>query len=249
MPFTRSFIAAVDRSGNGQVERNAATLLACHHIRQFPRLLKVAKLPHWSGAATALAGSRWHPCILVGNAKGQVLATNYLRKILPYRRTDQKRAVGPYMQKICEYDWRPLTEEELGQDPSSRPGQNKDKRQDQEQEQQQQQHQYQDQGKGEDGEVKEAPLDLYHGRDVRPGMSRFHEGFKPEKIEVGNPKPSWKKAKTNKNDEETGNGEAVFEEEQAVATIDWNPNGPCAGIVAMGWGSGIVRVQDLAYDS
>jgi hypothetical protein len=148
------------------------------------------------------------------------------------------------MQKICEYDWRPLTEEELGQDPSSQLGQNKDERQDEEQ----QQHKDQgDQEDGEDGEAKEA-LDIYHGRDVRPGMSRFHEGFKPEKIEVGNPKPSWKKAKTNKN-EETGNGEAVFEEEQAVATIDWNPNAPCAGIVAMGWGSGIVRVQDLAYDS
>ncbi|KIW67999.1 hypothetical protein PV04_03975 [Phialophora macrospora] len=221
MPFTRSFIAVLDRSGNGQVERNAATLVACHHIRQFPSLLKVAKLPHWSGAATALAGSHWHPCILVGNAKGQVLATNYLRKILPYRRTDHRKAVGPYMQKICEYDWRPLTEEEQG-------GQGQEKEEEEE-----------EQG-------KEA-FDLYHGRDVRPGMSRFHEGFKPEKIEVGNPKPSWKKAKKNKN-EETGNGEAVFEEEQAVTTIEWNPNGPCAGIVAMGWGSGIVRVQDLAYD-
>jgi hypothetical protein len=212
MPFTRSFVAAVDRSGNGQIE-NAATFLVCYHIRQFPSLVKLAKLPHQSGAATALAGSKWHPCILVGNAEGQVLATNYLRRVLPHRKTDHGKVVGAYLQKICGYGWRPLTQAELDKDAPRSAEED----------------------------------DLFHGHDVRPGMSRFHEGFKPEKIEVGNFHPSGRKGKK-KHDKELS-GEAVFEEEQAVTAIEWNPNAAYAGIVATGWGSGTVRVQDLTYDS
>ncbi|OAP57845.1 hypothetical protein AYL99_08583 [Fonsecaea erecta] len=241
-PFTRSFIAVLDRSGNTQVERNSATFLVCHHIRQFPNLLKIAKLPHETGAATALAGSQWHPCILVGNAKGQVLATNYLRKVLPYRRSDPKKAVGAYMQKICEYDWRPLTPQERrrrhGEDASPAGAETIDE------------------------EDAQPPADIYHGHDARLGMSRFHEGFKPEKIEVANILPPTtkknnsrptrkKKKKTTATADAgaTGVGEAVFEEEQAVTALEWNPNASCAGIVAMGWASGVVRVQDLAYDA
>ena len=219
-PFTRSFITILDRSGNTQVERNAATFVTCHHIRQFPSMMKLARISHDTGAATALAGSNWHPCILIGNAKGQVLATNYLRKVLPYPRNDYKKAAGAYLQKICDYDWRPLRppEQETQGKLSAA---------------------METEGSGE--------IDLYHGHDVRPGVSRFHEGFKPVQIEVGNSQPSSKKAKTAK-DEGVGSGEVVFEEEQAVTAIDWNPNAECAGLVAVGWGSGIVRVQDLAYD-
>lgn len=38
----------------------------------------------------------------------------------------------------------------------------------------------------------------------------------------------------------------VREEEEGVTQIDWNPNLVCGGWVAVGWGSGLVRVQDLA---
>ena len=38
----------------------------------------------------------------------------------------------------------------------------------------------------------------------------------------------------------------VREEEEGVSQIDWNPNLLCGGWVAVGWGSGLVRVQDLA---
>ena len=220
LPFTNSFVAALDRSGNGQVDRNSTTLLVCHHIRQFPSLLKLAKLPHQSGAATALAGSKWHPCILAGNAKGQVLATNYLRKILPYRKTDHKKAVGAYLQKICEYDWRPLGTAEPDGEISLQEG---------------------------DDSQNEDDIDIFHGRDVRPGMSCFHEGFKPEKIEVGNLVPNQNKTKETEN-EESSSGEAIFEEEQAVTAIDWNPHPAYAGMIAIGWGSGIIRIQDLSYE-
>ena len=87
-------------------------------------------------------------------------------------------------------------------------------------------------------------IDLYHGQDTRPGVSRFDDGFKPEKVEVG-AIPATKKRPQKK---DLGAAEAVFEEEQAVAAIDWNPNRSCAGLVAMGWNSGVVRVQDLSHD-
>lgn len=38
----------------------------------------------------------------------------------------------------------------------------------------------------------------------------------------------------------------VREEEEGVTQIEWNPNLLCGGWVAVGWGSGLVRVQDLA---
>lgn len=38
----------------------------------------------------------------------------------------------------------------------------------------------------------------------------------------------------------------VREEEEGVTQIEWNPNLACGGWVAVGWGSGLVRVQDLA---
>ena len=38
----------------------------------------------------------------------------------------------------------------------------------------------------------------------------------------------------------------VREEEEGVTQIEWNPNLVCGGWVVVGWGSGLVRVQDLA---
>lgn len=210
----------MDRSGNGRRDRNAATLLTCHHVRQFPTLLRVAKLPHRTGVATALASSRWHPSILVGNAKGQVHATNHLRKVLPYQKTENKPTMSAYLQKICEYDWRPLTQDEVSEKGLPQTNMAAEKEQ----------------------------IDQYHGRDVRPSMSRFHEGFKPEKINIGNLTPGGGRVKKRRV-EELDHEEAVFKGEQAVTAVEWNPNAGRAGLVALGWGSGIVRVQDLAYDA
>ncbi|KIW54337.1 hypothetical protein PV05_06701 [Exophiala xenobiotica] len=211
-PFTRSFIIGLDRVGSTHLDAQSATYLVCHHLRQFHMGLRVAKLPDHTGAATALAGSHHHPCILVGNAKGQVHSTNYLRKVLPYRRADHSKALGAYLQKICEYDWRPFSVQERAEQGLPEPESEK--------------------------------IDLFHGHDSRPGVSRFHEGFKPEKIQVGNMPETKKKAQK----KDAGAGEPIFEEEHAVTALEWNPNPSCAGIAAMGWGSGIVRVQDLAHD-
>ncbi|KAK7902384.1 hypothetical protein LTR67_002029 [Exophiala xenobiotica] len=214
-PFTRSFITGLDRVGSTHLESQSATYLICHHVRHFHMSLRVAKLPDHTGVATALAGSLHHPCILVGTAKGQVHSTNYLRKVLPHPRADKHNTFGAYLQKICEYDWRPLSAQERAE-----------------------------QGLPKEHESEKEEVDLFHGHDARPGVSRFHEGFKPEKTHLGNmpetKKKAWKK--------DAGAGEPIFEEEHAVTALEWNPNPSCAGFAAMGWGSGIVRIQDLAHD-
>lgn len=218
-PLTHSFITALDRAGNTHIDSSSATFIMCHHIRQFHASHRVAKLPEYSGTATALAASQLHPCILAGNAQGTVVATNFLRKVLPKTRSEAAKAktTGAYIQKICEYEWRPLARDEL---------------------------------RGAGAQPSEAEIlvggplkSLYHGRDVRPGASRFSEGFKPEKIDVGNPGTT--KVKPQK--QELGAAEATFEEEQAVTAIEWNVNSHCAGFVAIGWGSGLLRIQDLAH--
>lgn len=223
-PLTRSFITALDRAGNTHIDSSSSTYIMCHHMRQFHASHRVAKLPDHGGTATALAASPWHPCILASNACGTVMATNFLRKVLPQTRKDlprSKATTGAYIQKICEYEWRPLTKDELrgaGAEPS---------------------------GTETARVVLGPPKDLYHGHDVRPGASRFSEGFKPDRIHVGHPVVSKKESSKL---HELGAAEATFEEEQAVTVIEWNVNRHCAGLVAIGWGSGLLRVQDLAHD-
>ncbi|KAG9771333.1 hypothetical protein ABEF93_007856 [Exophiala dermatitidis] len=212
-PHTRSFITGLDRVGNTQVEAHLAAFIICHNLREFHTGHRIARLPELSGAATALANSPCHPCILIGTSNGQVLSSNYLRKVLPHRRSDSRNATGAYMQKLCNYEWRPLA---AGESDDAQPPTNRE----------------------------DADTDLYHGAAVRPGVSRFHEGFKPEKIEVGTVPLAKKKPQHR----ETGIAEPIFEEEQSVTSIDCCPHLACAGIAAIGWGSGIVRVQDLAHD-
>ena len=204
-PFTRSFLTTVDSVANTELKTGSSTHVVCHHLRHFYSGLRVAKLPDSGGSATALAASNLHPCILVGNAQGSVFATNFLRKVLPTRRAELHSAPGAWLQKLCEYEWRPLADDE------------------------------------------NAHVDLYHGRDVRRGMSRFQEGFMPVKIDLSSRTPK-RPSKTNPNGE-IGSANVIFEEEQAVVALSWNPNSRCAGWAAIGWGSGIVRVQDLAHDA
>ena len=76
-------------------------------------------------------------------------------------------------------------------------------------------------------------------QNARSGRSRFHEGFKAEKAYVTPSTPISKGT-------DTGIGVGP-EQEQAVTSVDWNPNLKCAGWLAIAWGSGLVRVQDVAH--
>ena len=77
------------------------------------------------------------------------------------------------------------------------------------------------------------------GQGPRRGMSRITEGYQGEKVEV-----SVNHGATPK---ESGAESTVYEEETAVTALGWNPNDSgCGGWLAVGWGSGLVRIQDMA---
>lgn len=76
------------------------------------------------------------------------------------------------------------------------------------------------------------------GQGPRHGMSRITEGYKGEKVDFG--------VKYRETHRGTVNESTIYEEETAVTTLGWNPNSVCGGWLAVGWGSGLVRVQDMA---
>ena len=270
LPHTRSFITVTDTTGISE-PRHTASLVQCHDLRHFYQSRQICKLPTMSGAATALAGSPHHPCILIGNAKGSVFATNYLRRVLP--RKGASREWDGYLQTVYEYDWRPMTaaEQQANDDnddddddaDTSSNGSGKERAQKPPQDQ--------------STSTTETAADLFHGHDVRPGISRFTEDcFLPSPIDMST-KPPKKTPGRNKRKRSSGAGagagagrkqksdkdkdkaaaaeeaarygsDVIFEEEQAVTCVEWNPNLRFAGWAAVGWGSGIVRVEDLSHD-
>ena len=75
----------------------------------------------------------------------------------------------------------------------------------------------------------------------RLGRSRITEGYKAEKVDLGarnNPRRGAESVPTT----------TIYEAETAVTALAWNPNVNCGGWLAVGWGSGLVRVQDVAID-
>ena len=71
-------------------------------------------------------------------------------------------------------------------------------------------------------------------------MSRITEGYKCEAVNLGH-------AKNGKEKPRDGNlFSTVYEEESAVTQVVWNRNLRCGGWVAVGMGSGLVRIMDLA---
>ena len=180
--------------------------------------------------------------MLAGATGGGVVATNYLRRLWPRgKRTARGDASAVFVQKLCEYEWirdnaetdanganmaEKTTENELDTGaehsiPTSSPEDRTSK----------------SRGRANDNSV-------FHGQDTRPGRSRFHEGFKAERVDVS--RANVRKGKPKTKTEEISY-ETIFEEEQAVTAADWNPNLRCAGWVAIGWGSGLVRIQDVAH--
>ena len=76
------------------------------------------------------------------------------------------------------------------------------------------------------------------GNGPRQGMSRVTEGSKGEKVDFG---------KFGGKAKESVARSTIYEEETAVTALGWNPNNTgCGGWLAVGWGSGLVRIQDMA---
>lgn len=240
-PFTRGFLTLSDAASSHNATDSTSTINS-FSLRSFHASTRVAKFPEDTGAATVLAGSMWHPCILAGTSRGDLYATNHLWKTLPQTRGDSRattssrrfttaRGASIYLQLVCGYEWRPLSHARVdpGQASSpTRPPISVDA----------------------DGNTPDPLYNLYHGVPTRPGLSRFTEGFLPTKMDLGHTPASRKSSSKAKADSTDvgGAGDTLFEEEQALTAIDWNPNQACAGLAAVGWGSGILRVQDLTHD-
>ena len=73
------------------------------------------------------------------------------------------------------------------------------------------------------------------------GMSRITEGYKGEKADV-----DMYKTKDHPRNRGTVMMTTIYEEETAVTALAWNPNLRCGAWLAVGWGSGLLRVQDVA---
>ena len=82
-------------------------------------------------------------------------------------------------------------------------------------------------------------------REGRSGISRITEGYKPQIAEVES------RASSRSLISGTGRGgrssatTTIFEEETGATAISWNPNLTCGGWIAVGWGSGLVRIEDV----
>lgn len=210
LPLTRHFVTTSDSSGNSETYGTTVSTVTAHNLRHYYQGTTLLKLPESAGIATALATSTFHPTVLAANAAGSVFATNYLRKVLPLKRSEG--GTQAYMHKVFEYDWQPQQETD-----------------------------YRD----------TSDVSLYHGRDVRPGLSRFHEIFKPEKVSLATPSARGTAGEKGAMKDTADGGsttQIVLPEEQAVTTMCWNSDPKRSSWVAIGWGSGLIRILDLSHD-
>ena len=246
--------------------------LYAYPTRRFFNGIRIGRYAE-QGVITALAMSPWHPCLMMGTAGGTVSCSNVLRRIIP----SAKRSGGKetWVQKLCEYHWRPETHLQLLPEATSSMTTSK-------------------------FDAISGSNFHFYGRDTRRGISRFYDGFMPQlqppigtsasanKIATKDPSSTPKsetkskprsqpqtESQGNAADSKTakrsssplpftakpsvGNGnfrlnnatrgtETVYEEEQAVNCLAWNPNLSCAGVVAIGWNSGLLRIEDVAVD-
>ena len=79
------------------------------------------------------------------------------------------------------------------------------------------------------------------------GISRITESYKPQPV-VGDSRSSLRNILVGVN----GRGgrstalNTIFEEQTGATMVCWNPNVSCGGWLAVGWASGLVRVEDVA---
>jgi hypothetical protein len=243
--------------------------IQAYPLRRFFNGIRVARFIG-QGTLTALATSRWHPCLLVGTSGGLVSCTNILRRVLPSIK--RPGGSGAWVQKLCEYHWIPETSppSPVTQRQSSETANaNLDSASGDANASDPVTHNNNDSNGNSSSKINPPPsspsssFSFFHGPDTRPGTSRFHDGFKAEKQDLslaGKTKARGgtsaaavegrtSKSKSTSSSSFTKGTEMIFEEEQAVTVVEWNPNLGCAGWMAVGWGSGIVRVEDVGHEA
>ncbi|KAK5095378.1 hypothetical protein LTR70_003542 [Exophiala xenobiotica] len=257
LPHTRTFLSTSDASGNSEAHGTSLSIVVAHNLRHFYHSNTIMKLPEASGIATVLASSTFHPIILAANAAGSVFVSNVLRRLLPTILKDERG--GGFMMKLCEVAWIPVQQETSTKEAESAS------------EDTNAQHSQTGDASGSTSEKPthrfvtdpmevppkpEPEIDLFHGPDTRSGIARIHEFFQPERIELltFGQDHTGKKSKTKNKDERRAENvpsaasyQIICHEEQAVTAMAWNGNGRCAGWAAIAWGSGLLRIQDLAH--
>jgi len=257
LPHTRTFLSTSDASGNSEAHGTSLSIVVGHNLRHFYHSNTIMKLPEASGIATVLASSTFHPIILAANAAGSVFVSNVLRRLLPTILKDERG--GGFMMKLCEVAWIAVQQEASTKEAESAS------------EDTNAQHSQTGDASGSTSEKPthhfvldpievppkpEPEIDLFHGPDTRSGIARIHEFFQPERIELltFGQDHTGKKSKTKNKDERRAENvpsaasyQIICHEEQAVTAMAWNGNGRCAGWAAIAWGSGLLRIQDLAH--
>lgn len=259
LPHTRTFLSTSDASGNSEAHGTSLSTVVAHNLRHFYHSNTIMKLPEASGIATVLASSTFHPIVLAANAAGSVFVCNVLRRLLPTILKDERG--GGFMMKLCEVAWIPIQQEASTEEAEATS------------EAFNAQHNQIGLASGSASEKPthrfvpdpievppkpepEPEINLFHGPDTRSGITRIHEFFKPERIELltFGQDHTGKKSRTKNKDERKAENvpsaasyQIICHEEQAVTAMAWNGNGRCAGWAAIAWGSGLLRIQDLAH--
>lgn len=226
-PFTRMFMTTTDSAGNSESTGSSLGLLVGHNMRHFYQTQWLLKIPECSGVITSLATSPFHPIVLVANASGMVFASNVLKRLLPVGWKSEDNKVQSWVVKLCELDWVEFPDAATFKDPRI------DKR-------------------SADGDIpgEKAQIDVFHGRDARPGIMRLHEGFQPSRVEVSSAVRS-ASGRTPKSviAEREATSQIILPEEQAVTAMAWNPNSRFSGWAAIAWGNGVLCIKDLSHDA
>ena len=262
-PFTRTFITTTDAAGNSEPTGTSLSTVVAHSLRHFYHTTTLLKLPECSGIATALAVSPFHPIILAANASGSVFASNVLKKMMPIPwkgAVEGSRSVGWWV-KLYETDWRedeekPMQEvepdamdldvdmndnqssAEAAADPSTQPDPAVTAND-------------RPNATAEPILQDKPQINLYHGRPTRHGVTRFYEGFRADRAELGNfYGPMSKRGRGGRaSAANAAVSQIILPEEQAVTAMCWNPNPRFSSWCAIAWGSGLVCIRDLAHDA
>ncbi|KAK5949794.1 hypothetical protein OHC33_009183 [Knufia fluminis] len=261
VPHTRIFLSTSDASGNSERHGTSLSTVIGHSLRHFYHGTNLMKLPEASGITTVLASSPFHTIMLVANASGSVFASNILRRLIP---TPIKQEFGGgFMIKLCEVEWLPMQEKEAGKDEKAVEADTNGEEGQTDaagaESSEKPTHQFVPEPamQQEPTVAKSKPdIDIFHGSDTRSGITRIHEHFKPEKIDLGthHQDETGKKSRGKNKDQRRAENalsaasyQIICHEEQAVTAMAWNGNGRFSGWAAIAWGSGILRIQDLAH--
>lgn len=268
-PFTRCFLTTTDAAGNSESTGTSLSTVVGHNFRHFYTTSTILKLPECSGITTVLATSTFHPTVLVANAAGGVFVSNVIRRLMPIGWKGKGEGAATYMMKLYEVDWTELQCHEDTNRQTETEMQHFTKGCFEQMDVDINEEQIREQHLGSNQDVPSHsfvtvqnttpkphttetllpsgnPTDLYHGPPSRSGVTRFHEGFRPERAELGN--FGYLKAKS-KPVATKASSQIILPEEQAVTAMAWNPNGRFSGWCAIGWGSGLIVIRDLAHDT